>query len=95
MLASPYQPREALALRAAREGMVLLKNEKDLLPLGKSLKSIAVIGPNADDLRNQLGDYAPKTVLQAVSKKSHLSREKQKQSALRLVRNTSRCWIEI
>ncbi len=57
---------EALALEAAREGIVLLKNEKNLLPLSKSLKSIAVIGPNADDSRNQLGDYAPRTVLQKV-----------------------------
>ena len=38
--------------------MTLLKNEGDLLPLSKSLKSIAVIGPNADDKRNLLGDYA-------------------------------------
>jgi len=58
---------EALALRAGREGIVLLKNEKDLLPLSKTLKSVAVIGPNANDIRNQLGDYAPKTVLQKVA----------------------------
>ncbi|HYK88076.1 MAG TPA: glycoside hydrolase family 3 C-terminal domain-containing protein [Acidobacteriota bacterium] len=57
---------EALALRAAREGIVLLKNEKELLPLSKNVKSIAVIGPNADNSRNQLGDYAPKTVLQKI-----------------------------
>ena len=52
---------QELALRAGREGIVLLKNEKNLLPLKKDLKSIAVIGPNADDARNQLGDYSPKT----------------------------------
>ena len=39
----------ALALRAAREGIVLLKNERDLLPLRKDLREIAVIGPNADN----------------------------------------------
>jgi beta-glucosidase len=35
----------------------LLKNEKQLLPLKKEIRSIAVIGPNADNDRNQLGDY--------------------------------------
>jgi beta-glucosidase len=56
-----------LALRAGREGIVLLKNEKHLLPLKKDLKSVAVIGPNADDVMNQLGDYSPKKVLQHVT----------------------------
>jgi beta-glucosidase len=37
-----------LALEAAREGIVLLKNESKTLPLKKSLRSIAVIGPAAD-----------------------------------------------
>ena len=46
------QAHQDLALRAAREGIVLLKNDKNLLPLRKNLKSIAVIGPNAED--NQL-----------------------------------------
>ena len=42
----------ALARRAAREGIVLLKNEKDLLPLKQEkVKKIAVIGPNAAELR--------------------------------------------
>ena len=39
---------QELALQAAREAIVLLKNEKHLLPLKKTLRSIAVIGPNAD-----------------------------------------------
>lgn len=46
-----------LARQVAQESIVLLKNEKQLLPLSKSLKSIAVIGPNADNSYNQLGDY--------------------------------------
>jgi beta-glucosidase len=46
-----------LARQVARESVVLLKNEKDLLPLSKSLQRIAVIGPNADNIYNQLGDY--------------------------------------
>lgn len=45
------------ARRIARESLVLLKNESNLLPLRKDLKSIAVIGPNADNIRNMLGDY--------------------------------------
>ena len=47
----------ALALRAAQESIVLLKNEGDLLPLRKDIGSIAVIGPNADDLQILLGNY--------------------------------------
>lgn len=47
-----------LALRAARESIVLLKNEDGLLPLPKDLESIAVIGPNADDLQALLGNYS-------------------------------------
>ncbi len=47
-----------LALQAARESIVLLKNEGGLLPLRKDLKAIAVIGPNADDLQVLLGNYS-------------------------------------
>jgi beta-glucosidase len=60
-------PHRALALRAGREGIVLLKNDRNLLPLRKDLKSIAVIGPNADDVRNQLGDYSPREIPQHVT----------------------------
>jgi beta-glucosidase len=61
------QSNQDLALRAAREGIVLLKNDKNLLPLEKDLKSVAVIGPNADDVWNQLGDYSPQEILQHVT----------------------------
>jgi beta-glucosidase len=61
------QANQDLALRAGREGIVLLKNDKNLLPLKKDLKSVAVIGPNADDVANQLGDYSPKKILQHVT----------------------------
>jgi beta-glucosidase len=47
-----------VAREIARKSVVLLKNEGDLLPLPKDLASIAVIGPNADDTRNLLGDYS-------------------------------------
>lgn len=56
-----------LALRAGREGIVLLKNENNVLPLQKNLKSVAVLGPNADDISNQLGDYSPRKVPQHVT----------------------------
>jgi beta-glucosidase len=45
-----------LALEAAREAIVLLKND-GLLPLSKNLRTIAVIGPSANEPRNMLGDY--------------------------------------
>jgi beta-glucosidase len=48
---------QALALEAARESIVLLKNEGGLLPLTKDLASIAVVGPNAEDLAALLGSY--------------------------------------
>lgn len=57
---------QALALEVAHQGIVLLRNEGNLLPLSKSVKSIAVIGPNADDQREQLGDYVPRKILQNV-----------------------------
>jgi len=55
-----------LSLRAGREGIVLLKNDKSILPLRKNLKTIAVIGPDADDSTTQLGDYSPHKVPQHV-----------------------------
>lgn len=58
---------QELALEAARECIVLLKNEHELLPLKKTVRSIAVIGPNADEPRNQLGDYVPTVVPQHVT----------------------------
>ena len=45
-----------LARQVAREGVVLLKNE-GVLPLSKHIGHLAVIGPNADEMYNQLGDY--------------------------------------
>ena len=51
----------ALARHIAQESIVLLKNDtvdgKALLPLSTHIKSLAVIGPNADNGYNQLGDY--------------------------------------
>lgn len=64
-----------LARKIAQESIVLLENN-GLLPLSKDIKSIAVIGPNADSQYNQLGDYtAPQldgdviTVLEGIKNK--------------------------
>ena len=46
-----------LALQMARESIVLLKNEGDLLPLRKDLNEILVVGPNANDMDALLGNY--------------------------------------
>jgi len=46
-----------VALQAARESIVLLKNERNILPLGPKIKSIAVVGPTADSLDVLLGNY--------------------------------------
>ncbi len=50
------QAHRALALDAAHKAIVLLKNADGVLPFKKDLKSIAVIGPNADAV--QLGGYS-------------------------------------
>ena len=47
----------ALARQVARESIVLLKNERNTLPLRKDLGTVAVIGPNADQWRMLLGNY--------------------------------------
>lgn len=61
----------ALALRTARESIVLLKNDGAVLPLRKGLKRVAVIGPNAADVEVLLGNYKgmpaePVTVLDGI-----------------------------
>jgi beta-glucosidase len=66
-----------LALKASKEGIVLLKNQKNILPLKKDIKTIAVIGPNADSPIDQLGDYHPDnyknvvSVLEGIKNKVH------------------------
>nr|WP_123534836.1 glycoside hydrolase family 3 N-terminal domain-containing protein [Halosimplex salinum] len=55
----PYEDESAadLAREAARDSLVVLKNEDDLLPLDGA-DSVAVVGPKADDKKGMLGDYA-------------------------------------
>jgi beta-glucosidase len=48
---------QKVALRAAHESIVLLKNEKNLLPLSKNIGAVAVIGPNADNKSNMTYRY--------------------------------------
>jgi len=52
----------ALAVDLARKSMVLLTNN-GILPLAKTVKKLAVIGPNADDPRNMHGDYTYSAML--------------------------------
>lgn len=52
-----YAAFQEINLQVARESIILLKNENNLLPLSGAVRRIAVIGPNADRLYNQLGDY--------------------------------------
>jgi beta-glucosidase len=47
------------SLELARQSVVLLRNENNLLPFNASeIKKIALIGPNGDDIYNQIGDYS-------------------------------------
>ena len=48
---------DQLATQAARESMVLLENNNGVLPLSKSIKTLAVLGPNADDVELLNGNY--------------------------------------
>ena len=48
---------DALATQAARESMVLLENKGGVLPLSKTIKTLAVVGPNADDAALLNGNY--------------------------------------
>ncbi|KAJ3677342.1 hypothetical protein LUZ60_003066 [Juncus effusus] len=49
---------QELAREAARQGIVLLKNDNNVLPLNsKSIKSMAVIGPNANVTHTMIGNY--------------------------------------
>ncbi len=61
---------DQLARKVAQESIVLLKNN-GILPLKKSLKNIAVIGPTADEVMSLLGNYygtpaAPMTILEGI-----------------------------
>lgn len=70
-----------LARKCAQQLVTLLKNDKGLLPLSAGLRKVAVVGPNADNVYNLLGDYtAPQeagtvvTVLEGIRRKIGASR---------------------
>jgi beta-glucosidase len=63
-----------LARWAAQKSIVLLKNDKNVLPLSKDIKTIAVIGPNADNFESLIGNYNgipknPVTILKGIENK--------------------------
>jgi len=65
---------QALARKVADESIVLLKNDKNALPIKKNLHSVAVIGLYADDINILLGNYNgtpsnPITILQGIKNK--------------------------
>jgi beta-glucosidase len=68
----------AMALKAARESIVLLKNKSNFLPLKKDIKTIAVIGPNADATEVLYGNYSgqsskPVTILEGIKNRAPVS----------------------
>ena len=68
------QAHRQLAIEAARKSIVLFKNEGQILPLSKGLKTVAVIGPNADASEVLLGNYSgipssPVTPLEGIRRK--------------------------
>ncbi|MHC5409856.1 glycoside hydrolase family 3 N-terminal domain-containing protein [Listeria seeligeri] len=67
-VSAPSANWKKLNLQAAREGICLLKNEANTLPLKGKQKKLAIVGPNADALYNQLGDYtAPQNQAECVT----------------------------
>ncbi|WP_026713554.1 beta-glucosidase [Flavobacterium daejeonense] len=63
-----------LARIASQKSIVLLKNQNQILPLSKNIKTIAVIGPNANDTQSLWGNYSgipsnPITVLKGIQNK--------------------------
>jgi beta-glucosidase len=55
---APHDDDRALAAEIGRRSVVLLRNEGGVLPLRRDLERVAVIGPNADEARALIGDYA-------------------------------------
>lgn len=69
------EPHRQFARKVAQESIVLLKNENSVLPLSRKTKSLAVIGPYADELSVLLGNYngdpsRPVNILQGIRNKA-------------------------
>jgi beta-glucosidase len=60
------EERNRTALELSRESIVLLKNDGNILPLDKELKSIAVIGPLAENQEDPLGPWSTNPVVEDV-----------------------------
>lgn len=52
----------AVSLEASRKSIVLLKNQKNILPLSKNLKSILITGPTADAVKSSISRYGPNQI---------------------------------
>jgi beta-glucosidase len=64
----------SLSRQAAQKSIVLLKNDNNILPLSKDIRTIAVIGPNADNFESLIGNYNgipkdPVTILRGITDK--------------------------
>ena len=93
-------PHKAHSLKMARESMVLLKNDKNILPLRKDLKKIAVVGPNADNPIAVLGNYngTPSeivTVLQGIRSKVGANTQVVYERATTFTKDTLLAYTEI
>jgi beta-glucosidase len=64
--AAGTEPQRALARTIAAKSLVLLRND-GVLPLADAAQTVAVIGPNADELRNLLGDYSYPSHVESLS----------------------------
>jgi hypothetical protein len=80
-----------LAVEAARQGIVLLKNDRNALPLNADLlQNVAVIGPQSDDQLVLLGNYHGTPTHDAITPLEALSQALGKQK----VRSATGCWVQ-
>ena len=68
------EPHRQLALQTARESLVLLKNQSNFLPLTKPYSTMAVIGPDADNIDALVGNYngtpsKPVTIMEGIRRR--------------------------
>jgi beta-glucosidase len=88
------------ALKMARQSIVLLKNENNILPLNKKIKKIAVLGPNADNSISILGNYngTPSkltTVLQGIKDKLGANTEVIYEKAINFTNDTLLVYTDV
>ena len=57
---------ELITLQSALESLVLLKNDNHVLPVGKNVRKIALIGPHADNARHFFGGYTHLSMVEAI-----------------------------